>query len=290
MANSSYTYTQVLNGTGKFQMETNGAYSGGVKILQQRLNSIGYDISADGYFGSGTEKAVKAFQTDCSLVPVDGIAGKGTLTKLEQVRVSKYFNTYGYPLTSTDWGRDNILNGNFDDIDLLARVIYAENTSDQDDQKGVAIVIRNRKNAGESGGYMEKSSAFPDASVWARVVAKHTGSAGVQYGTTNASCKNAYAPQRGYTGDDDNSDGVADAWANAVDLATKLKNGTTITVRGYKVNGLTVDTSTLVSVTNQKNQISSTHYKNKYNAGDKFSGTVISTAKTLTGNVCCTYA
>ena len=290
MANSSYTYTQVLNGTGKFQMETNGAYSGGVKILQQRLNSIGYDISADGYFGSGTEKAVKAFQTERSLVPVDGIAGKGTLTKLEQVRVSKYFNTYGYPLTSTDWGRDNILNGNFDDIDLLARVIYAENTSDQDDQKGVAIVIRNRKNAGESGGYMEKSSAFPDASVWARVVAKHTGSAGVQYGTTNASCKNAYAPQRGYTGDDDNSDGVADAWANAVDLATKLKNGTTITVRGYKVNGLTVDTSTLVSVTNQKNQISSTHYKNKYNAGDKFSGTVISTAKTLTGNVFCTYA
>lgn len=290
MANSSYTYTQVLNGTGKFQMETNGAYSGGVKILQQRLNSIGYDISADGYFGSGTEKAVKAFQTECSLVPVDGIAGKGTLTKLEQVRVSKYFNTYGYPLTSTDWGRDNILNGNFDDIDLLARVIYAENTSDQDDQKGVAIVIRNRKNAGESGGYMEKSSAFPDVSVWARVVAKHTGSAGVQYGTTNASCKNAYAPQRGYTGDDDNSDGVADAWANAVDLATKLKNGTTITVRGYKVNGLTVDTSTLVSVTNQKNQISSTHYKNKYNAGDKFSGTVISTAKTLTGNVFCTYA
>lgn len=290
MANSSYTYTQVLNGTGKFQMETNGAYSGGVKILQQRLNSIGYDISADGYFGSGTEKAVKAFQTECSLVPVDGIAGKGTLTKLEQVHVSKYFNTYGYPLTSTDWGRDNILNGNFDDIDLLARVIYAENTSDQDDQKGVAIVIRNRKNAGESGGYMEKSSAFPDASVWARVVAKHTGSAGVQYGTTNASCKNAYAPQRGYTGDDDNSDGVADAWANAVDLATKLKNGTTITVRGYKVNGLTVDTSTLVSVTNQKNQISSTHYKNKYNAGDKFSGTVISTAKTLTGNVFCTYA
>lgn len=290
MANSSYTYTQVLNGTGKFQMETNGAYSGGVKILQQRLNSIGYDISADGYFGSGTEKAVKAFQTECSLVPVDGIAGKGTLTKLEQVRVSKYFNTYGYPLTSTDWGRDNILNGNFDDIDLLARVIYAENTSDQDDQKGVAIVIRNRKNAGESGGYMEKSSAFPDASVWARVVAKHTGSAGVQYGTTNASCKNAYAPQRGYTGDDDNSDGVADAWANAVDLATKLKNGTTITVRGYKVNGLTVDTSTLVSVTNQKNQISSTHYKNKYNAGDKFSGTVISTAKTLSGNVFCTYA
>ena len=290
MANSSYTYTQVLNGTGKFQMETNGAYSGGVKILQQRLNSIGYDISADGYFGSGTEKAVKAFQTECSLVPVDGIAGKGTLTKLEQVRVSKYFNTYGYPLTSTDWGRDNILNGNFDDIDLLARVIYAENTSDQDDQKGVAIVIRNRKNAGESGGYMEKSSAFPDASVWARVVAKHTGSAGVQYGTTNASCKNAYAPQRGYTGDEDNSDGVADAWANAVDLATKLKNGTTITVRGYKVNGLTVDTSTLVSVTNQKNQISSTHYKNKYNAGDKFSGTVISTAKTLTGNVFCTYA
>lgn len=97
-------------------------------------------------------------------------------------------------------------------------------------------------------------------------------------------------PQRGYTGDDDNSDGVADAWANAVDLATKLKNGTTITVRGYKVNGLTVDPSTLVSVTNQKNQISSTHYKNKCKAGDKFSGTVISTAKTLTGNVFCTYA
>ena len=30
--------------------------------------------------------------------------------------------------------------------------------------------------------------------------------------------------------------------------------------------------------------------KTTYNAGDKFSGTVISTAKTLTGNVFCTYA
>ncbi|MGN0755171.1 MAG: peptidoglycan-binding protein [Aristaeellaceae bacterium] len=54
-----------------------------VKILQQALKDLGYDISkVDGVFGTGTKAAVKAFQTRHSLT-ADGKAGKKTLQKVE---------------------------------------------------------------------------------------------------------------------------------------------------------------------------------------------------------------
>lgn len=53
-----------------------------VKILQQILNSIGYNCgSVDGKFGSQTLKAVKAFQKVHGLT-VDGVVGKNTWTAL----------------------------------------------------------------------------------------------------------------------------------------------------------------------------------------------------------------
>ena len=58
--------------------------SGGtdVMILQQLLNSLGYDCGTpDGIFGSKTDKAVKSFQKKNNL-KVDGIVGKGTWTAL----------------------------------------------------------------------------------------------------------------------------------------------------------------------------------------------------------------
>lgn len=51
----------------------------GVAWIQQTLNAKGYNLVVDGIFGSGTEKAVKDFQTK---VFVDGIVGEATLTKL----------------------------------------------------------------------------------------------------------------------------------------------------------------------------------------------------------------
>ena len=53
-----------------------------VKTLQAALNARGYSCgAADGIFGAGTEKALKAFQTVYEL-GADGIAGKGTWGKM----------------------------------------------------------------------------------------------------------------------------------------------------------------------------------------------------------------
>ena len=53
-----------------------GAKGDGVKIMQEALG-----IPADGDFGPGTERALKAWQRDNSLTP-DGIAGPATFAKL----------------------------------------------------------------------------------------------------------------------------------------------------------------------------------------------------------------
>lgn len=63
-----------------------GAHSSAVKVAQQRLIAHGYDVGsagADGWFGEGTLKAVKAFQKDKGLT-VDGIIGSNTWTALNK--------------------------------------------------------------------------------------------------------------------------------------------------------------------------------------------------------------
>lgn len=53
-----------------------------VRTLQNALSKLGYDVTVDGDFGSGTYMAVRAFQKAKGLT-VDGKAGKITLQKLE---------------------------------------------------------------------------------------------------------------------------------------------------------------------------------------------------------------
>ena len=53
-----------------------------VKILQRALKALGFEVSVDGDFGSGTYTAVREFQKRTGLT-VDGKAGKNTLRKLE---------------------------------------------------------------------------------------------------------------------------------------------------------------------------------------------------------------
>ena len=48
-----------------------------VKFLQSELSRLGYDLKADGDFGPGTLKAVKAFQQKHGL-GADGVVGNGT--------------------------------------------------------------------------------------------------------------------------------------------------------------------------------------------------------------------
>lgn len=62
-----------------------GMSGNGVRMLQNRLNEVGYSCgAADGKFGALTQRAVKRFQQDNAL-PVNGIADEKTLEKIEKV-------------------------------------------------------------------------------------------------------------------------------------------------------------------------------------------------------------
>lgn len=54
-----------------------GAKGNITRLIQERLNSVGFNLSTDGIFGSGTHSAVKVFQKNRGLT-VDGIVGKST--------------------------------------------------------------------------------------------------------------------------------------------------------------------------------------------------------------------
>ena len=47
------------------------------RLIQERLNFVGFNLKIDGIFGVNTEKAVKKFQNNRNL-KVDGIVGKKT--------------------------------------------------------------------------------------------------------------------------------------------------------------------------------------------------------------------
>ena len=51
--------------------------------LQKALARLGYDVEADGTFGTGTEEAVKTFQAANGLT-ADGVAGSATVQKLNE--------------------------------------------------------------------------------------------------------------------------------------------------------------------------------------------------------------
>lgn len=283
MANSDYTFSQVLAGTGYFSRSGDTGFSQGVKDMQQYLKNIGYDIDVDGRFGPGCEACVKEFQGELG-VTQDGSAGPGTILRLNTVRSSTYYTKYGHRLESSEWGYDNILNGKFDanndtKIDMLARIIYAEHTNNTDDQKGTAIVIKNRT---KNSGYYE--SGYPNTSIWARVVGMKNP---IQYASASASTTNARKPLRGYLGDEDT--GFVDpGWKNAVDCAKALIEGKSISVTGYVVNGKTVS-STRAAVSNQLNQVGWDHYCSWVDANHINTAVKCITFSRTGSNVVCTY-
>lgn len=74
-----------------------------VKLLQKALNQLGYSAgSADGKFGSGTQRAVVAFQRANGLT-ADGLAGTKTLKKIEAL-LSGGTSSGGSTTTTPDSG------------------------------------------------------------------------------------------------------------------------------------------------------------------------------------------
>jgi peptidoglycan hydrolase-like protein with peptidoglycan-binding domain len=68
-----------------------GAIGKAVRILQQALIDLGFAMprsttkgTPDGIFGPETEATIKAFQRD-NAVSVDGVAGRDTLARLDQI-------------------------------------------------------------------------------------------------------------------------------------------------------------------------------------------------------------
>ncbi len=89
-----------------------------VRILQYLLNSYGEDLSVDGVFGGGTQRAVQKFQRANNLI-ADGIVGRNTWNKLLNLNPSsevlrrgsessavyflqKLLLSYLYPITTID--------------------------------------------------------------------------------------------------------------------------------------------------------------------------------------------
>ena len=58
-----------------------------IESLQEKLSWLGYDVSVDGIYGSGTEDVIKKFQKNNDLM-VDGVAGSETLNILKEMTES----------------------------------------------------------------------------------------------------------------------------------------------------------------------------------------------------------
>lgn len=231
-SNADYTFQQVMNGIGSYNEAGNtGPWSEGVEQLQEYLIEIGYTIENTlGFFLSDTTKAVKQFQHDCG-IREDGDAGQDTCTRLFAVHSSEYFKDYGWPIDNSQWGLDNILAGKFNNVDLLARIILAESGYiNQNLEKGVAIVLRNRVVNPNVKLYQAPSKDYPDASIYARVV----GNGHYSTAKNETVHKDALTPQRGYKGTKETGY-IGPAWKMAVDLAKYIINGTEISVTGYMV-------------------------------------------------------
>lgn len=104
-----------------------GSRGNEVRQIQQKLKSLGYyNGSVDGIYGTGTQKAVRAFQKNCGIT-ADGVAGPKTLRYLG---VSGGTSSGGYSNS---------------DVNLLAKLIAAEARGESyKGQVAVGAVVLNR--------------------------------------------------------------------------------------------------------------------------------------------------
>ena len=71
-----------------------------IKYLQQLLQKKGFNLSVDGYFGSGTDKIVKAFQEMTPGLDTDGMVGTGTWSVLKgEPNFFKDYSSLSVPTT-----------------------------------------------------------------------------------------------------------------------------------------------------------------------------------------------
>lgn len=115
-----------------------GSKGGEVKEVQRRLKKWGYYSGAvDGIFGSGTKKAVIAFQKKNGLT-ADGVVGKATFAALGMNDSYNVLNGQG----NSSSGSSNYTSS---DLYLMAKAIYAEGRGESyTGQVAIGAVIMNR--------------------------------------------------------------------------------------------------------------------------------------------------
>ncbi len=125
-----------------------GSTGNEVKEVQRRLKQWGYYTGAvDGIFGSGTKKAVIAFQKKNGLT-ADGVVGRATYKALG---MNSSYNALGGSTGSSSSGTSNYTSS---DLYLLAKAIYAEGRGESyTGQVAIGAVIINRV----------KSPSFPNS-------------------------------------------------------------------------------------------------------------------------------
>jgi peptidoglycan hydrolase-like protein with peptidoglycan-binding domain len=84
-----------------------GDSGGQVKVLQRALTAAGFRVKADGQFGAGTKRAVRAFQATVGLNQ-SGVAGRRTRAKLQEAlagTVARTANSGGFNRSTPDHKR-----------------------------------------------------------------------------------------------------------------------------------------------------------------------------------------
>ncbi len=121
-------YVQRENGSAVYTLSKLGSRGNEVRQVQKKLKELGYyKGSVDGIYGTGTQRAVKAFQKNCGIT-ADGIAGPKTL---------KFLGLSSSGGSSGEYSSS--------DINLLAKLIAAEARGESyTGQVAVGAVVLNR--------------------------------------------------------------------------------------------------------------------------------------------------
>ena len=122
-----------------------GEEGAAVKNLQYTLYELGYyDGKIDGEYGQTTSDAVRAFQIQNKLNPVDGVAGSGTLARL--------YSSEALPATAASVDYDTARPGDRGEMvvesqDCLVQLGYLDRiTGTYDDETVEAVKAFQRKN------------------------------------------------------------------------------------------------------------------------------------------------
>ena len=171
-----------------------------LSALKNNSGASYYTGYIDGKYGSGTKSAVEVFQqeNDWACGPVDGKIGKNTLAALDIAYADRTnYNAYGSEVSAS-----YLMGSSIAEISLLARLIYAENTYNEQAQRNIAHVVYNRK--------INTGSRFPNTY---RGVAQQSG----EFTTITQGDLNARRPPR-----------TNQNWRNAVSFAKALSAGTNL--------------------------------------------------------------